>query len=98
MGAGNATRKLSNPTAVPWELDLRAACPSVPATYQLVGVISHHGSHTANQGHYTTLVQSAEAGQWLEYNDASLPQRRSQQFALEAASRAYLLHYAIKKR
>lgn len=90
--------KLSNPTEVPFELDLRAACPSVLATYQLVGVVSHHGSHTANAGHYTTLVQSPQAGQWVEYNDGSLPQMRGQPFVLEAASRAYILHYAAKKR
>jgi len=96
--------KIETPVEFPLELDLSdyLANPSVDATYELYGVVNHHGSLAG--GHYTAhaYVTSPsdlgsgsrhEEGQWFNFNDSFVTQASTDQLDFAAA---YILFYRQK--
>lgn len=66
--------KISSHIAFPLHgLDMRPwisrECSSKVSTYDLVGVIVHHG--TAGGGHYTCYAFNEPSSQWIEFDDSS---------------------------
>lgn len=77
------------PSHVPLFTLLRA----VRYVYSLFAVINHHG--TMQQGHYTSYVRLAQAGEeWFKCDDETIHQATS---AEVLSSEGYMLFY-IKKR
>jgi ubiquitin C-terminal hydrolase len=62
--------------------------PLVPTTYNLFGVINHHGSLTF--GHYISVVKNPYSGKWYTYDDQRRIEIQESQLIKE---NAYILFY-----
>ncbi|CAG0892429.1 unnamed protein product [Cyprideis torosa] len=85
--------KILTPVSFPLEgLDLSSFCdrdcPSRVTTYDLIGVICHHGG--VGGGHYTAFCYNDVSRTWFEYDDRFVTEVSPE---LVATSEAYVLFY-----
>lgn len=86
-----SNNKITKPIQFPLQLSLPCTKQKQPVSYDLTGVVVHHGS-TTHSGHYIAYVK-APNGIWYEMNDSSVSQV-SVNRVLQA--QAYLLFYSQK--
>ena len=71
-----------------WILIFDLECTSKVTSYDLVGVVVHHG--TAGGGHYTSYALNEPSSQWIEFDDSST---RPVSVDTVANCQAYVLFY-----
>jgi ubiquitin C-terminal hydrolase len=76
---------------LPFFVETQQYVPAGHASYDLFGVIQHHGG--MNGGHYVAYVRHLLTGEWYEYDDTQV-QRVS--FDFVKSREAYLLFYSMQ--